>query len=77
MAERETGSVKWFSNPKGYGFIQRENGNDVFVHFNSIQGDGFKTLDEGQKVQFSVEDGDKGPQALNVEIVDWYKFVLT
>jgi CspA family cold shock protein len=60
------GTVKWFNEQKGYGFIQQENGPDVFVHFTAIQGEGFKTLTEGQKVEFDVVDGDKGPQAANV-----------
>jgi len=62
----EVGKVKWFSNAKGYGFIERESGEDVFVHFSALQGDGFKSLDEGQKVQFDVTQGEKGPQAANV-----------
>ena len=66
MAERETGTVKWFNNSKGYGFITRENGEDVFVHFQSIQGDGYKSLDEGQKVEFTVAQGQKGLQAQDV-----------
>ena len=61
-----TGKVKWFSNTKGYGFIEQESGEDVFVHFSAIQGEGFKTLEEGQKVQFDVTKGQKGPQAANV-----------
>lgn len=60
------GKVKWFNETKGYGFIEREDGNDVFVHFRAINGDGFKTLAEGQAVEFDVEDGQKGPQAVNV-----------
>ena len=60
------GRVKWFSNQKGYGFITTDTGNDVFVHHNSIQGDGFKTLDEDQEVEFDVEDTPKGHQAINV-----------
>jgi CspA family cold shock protein len=63
---KSTGTVKWFNEEKGFGFIQQENGPDVFVHFRSIQGDGFKTLAEGQKVEFEVEAGAKGPQATNV-----------
>lgn len=63
---RETGSVKWFSNEKGYGFIERGNGEDVFVHHSDILGDGFKTLDEGEDVEYEVEDADKGPKARNV-----------
>lgn len=62
----ETGTVKWFNSSKGYGFISREGGDDVFVHFKAIEGDGYKTLDEGEKVQFEVEDGPKGPQAAKV-----------
>lgn len=62
----EQGTVKWFNDEKGYGFISRESGDDVFVHFSAIQGDGFKTLEEGQKVSFDVEAGDRGPQAVNV-----------
>ncbi len=60
------GRVKWFNASKGYGFISREDGSDVFVHFSAIQGDGFKTLDEGQEVEFEITDGKKGPQASNV-----------
>ncbi|MBB1079677.1 cold-shock protein [Limosilactobacillus sp. STM2_1] len=62
----EQGTVKWFNDDKGYGFITRENGDDVFVHFSAIQGDGFKSLSEGQHVTFDVEDGERGPQAANV-----------
>ena len=66
-----TGNVKWFSNEKGYGFIQPDDGgNDVFVHFSSIQGQGYKTLDEGDKVEFEVGQGQKGPQAQNVTITE-------
>ena len=61
-----TGTVKWFNETKGFGFIEREDGPDVFVHFSSIQADGFKTLADGQKVEFTVTDGQKGPQAENV-----------
>lgn len=63
----ETGKVKWFNSEKGFGFIERENGDDVFVHFSAIGGDGFKTLEEGQAVSFEVEEGNRGPQAANVE----------
>ena len=66
MANTVTGTVKFFNEAKGFGFIQRENGPDVFVHFSAIQGAGFKTLAEGQKVQFTVGQGKKGPQAENV-----------
>jgi CspA family cold shock protein len=61
-----TGTVKWFSNQKGYGFITPESGNDVFVHHSEIQGDGYKSLEEGQKVEFEVADGPKGDQAKKV-----------
>ena len=60
------GTVKWFNSEKGFGFIEVEGGNDVFAHFSAIQGDGFKTLEEGQKVEFSVEEGPRGPQATNI-----------
>ena len=60
------GKVKWFNAEKGFGFIEREGGEDVFVHFSAIQGDGFKTLDEGQKVEFDIVEGPRGPQAANV-----------
>ncbi len=60
------GKVKWFSNQKGYGFITPENGKDVFVHFSAIQGDGYKSLDEGQEVEFDITNGPKGEQATNV-----------
>ena len=63
----ENGTVKWFNAEKGFGFISREDGSDVFVHFLAIQGDGFKTLEEGQAVTFDVEESDRGPQAANVE----------
>ncbi len=61
-----TGTVKWFNETKGFGFIQQEGGPDVFVHFSAIQGSGFRTLAEGQEVEFSVTEGKKGPQAENV-----------
>ena len=64
-----TGRVKWFDEKKGFGFIERQDGNDVFVHFRAISGDGYKTLAEGQEVQFDVEQGDKGPQATNVVLL--------
>jgi CspA family cold shock protein len=60
------GSVKWFNDQKGYGFVTQEDGTDIFVHFSAIQGEGFKTLHEGQEVEFDVTDGPKGPQASNV-----------
>ncbi|GAF11969.1 cold shock protein CspD [Bacillus sp. JCM 19046] len=62
----ETGTVKWFNAEKGFGFIEREGNDDVFVHFSAIQGEGFKTLEEGQTVSFDIEDGARGPQAANV-----------
>jgi len=64
-----TGTVKWFNETKGFGFIEQESGPDVFAHFSAIKGDGFKTLAEGQKVQFEVTDGQKGPQAENIVAV--------
>ncbi|EFI84471.1 cold-shock protein CspD [Listeria grayi] len=62
----QTGTVKWFNSEKGFGFIEVEGGDDVFVHFSAIQGDGFKTLDEGQSVEFEIVEGQRGPQAENV-----------
>ncbi|AHA29928.1 cold-shock protein [Exiguobacterium sp. Leaf187] len=62
----EQGKVKWFNAEKGFGFIERESGDDVFVHFSAIQSEGFKSLDEGQEVSFEVEEGQRGPQATNV-----------
>jgi CspA family cold shock protein len=67
MATREQGTVKWFSNQKGYGFIARENGEDVFVHFSAIGGNGYKTLAEGDRVEFTVEQGQKGLAAVDVQ----------
>ncbi len=61
-----TGKVKWFDNQKGFGFIEREDGQDVFVHFSAIQNEGFKSLEEGQEVEFELVEGDRGPQAANV-----------
>ena len=61
------GKVKWFNAEKGFGFIEREDGDDVFVHFSAIQGEGFKTLEEGQEVEFEIVEGNRGPQAANVE----------
>lgn len=65
----ENGTVKWFNAEKGFGFIEREGGDDVFVHFSAIKDEGFKTLDEGQAVTFDIEEGDRGPQAANVDKV--------
>ncbi|MFS0593976.1 cold-shock protein [Cytobacillus horneckiae] len=64
----EQGTVKWFNSDKGFGFIEREGGDDVFVHFSSIQSEGFKSLDEGQKVTFDIEQGQRGLQAANVKV---------
>jgi cold shock protein len=61
-----TGKVKWFNAEKGFGFIEREGGDDVFVHFSAIQSEGYKSLEEGQEVEFEIVDGDRGPQAANV-----------
>ena len=66
MANRETGTVKWFDNAKGYGFIQRPQGEDVFVHYRAIRGEGYRTLQEGQQVQFNIVQGQKGLQAEDV-----------
>jgi CspA family cold shock protein len=66
MSEREIGTVKWFNGSKGYGFIARENAEDVFVHYSAIRGDGYRNLEEGQRVEFSVEQGAKGLQAADV-----------
>ena len=71
MSERVMGTVKWFNGEKGFGFISREGGADVFVHFSAIQGDGFRNLQEGQKVEFAVEKGPKGLQAANVTVVSY------
>ena len=70
MAEREQGKVKWFSNSKGFGFIEREQGSDVFVHYSSIQSDGYRSLTEGQNVEFSLKEGDKGLHADEVVICE-------
>jgi len=67
METRETGSVKWFNGQKGYGFIARDTGDDVFVHYSAISGEGFRDLAEGERVEFSVEQGPKGPSAVNVQ----------
>ena len=69
MSEQTTGTVKWFNSSKGYGFISRENGDDVFVHFQSIISDGYKTLNENDKVEFVVTEGQKGPQASEVKVI--------
>lgn len=67
---RERGTVKWFNNSKGYGFIQRNSGGDVFVHYRAIRGDGYRTLEEGKEVEFTVTNGQKGLQAEDVVIVE-------
>lgn len=64
-----TGRVKWFNNSKGYGFIESEGGKDVFVHYSAIQGQGYRSLEEGQAVEFEVTQGQKGPQAANVRVI--------
>jgi CspA family cold shock protein len=69
MSERVTGTIKWFNAGKGYGFISRDGGEDVFVHHSAIQAEGYRTLMEGQRVQFDVEPGPKGPKAANVTIL--------
>ncbi|MGD8554663.1 MAG: cold-shock protein [Anaerolineales bacterium] len=69
MSERITGTVKWFNSGKGYGFIQVPEGNDVFVHYTAIQAEGFRTLEEGQEVEFTIVQGPKGPQAADVTLV--------
>jgi CspA family cold shock protein len=69
MIERETGTVKWFNSSKGYGFITRDSGGDVFVHYSSIQGVGFRNLEEGDRVEFEVGEGRKGPAAVDVRKV--------
>ena len=66
MTDKIQGTVKWFNGSKGYGFIEREDGDDVFVHFNAIVGEGYRNLEEGQRVEFSVVQGEKGPQAADV-----------
>lgn len=69
MAERETGVVKWFNSSKGYGFIARDTGSDVFVHYSAISGSGYRSLEEGQRVELTVTKGPKGPQAEDVRVV--------
>ncbi|MDY6934476.1 MAG: cold shock domain-containing protein [Spirochaetota bacterium] len=69
MAERETGTVKWFNTSKGYGFIVRDQGGDIFVHYSAISGEGFRSLEEGQRVEFTIGEGKKGPQALEVLVI--------
>ncbi len=69
MSEKEQGTVKWFNGSKGYGFIERAEGEDVFVHYNAIVGDGYRNLEEGQRVEFNVTQGQKGLQADNVVVI--------
>jgi cold shock protein len=69
MSEKEQGRVKWFNGSKGFGFIERDSGKDVFVHFSAILGDGFRNLEEGQLVEFTVTQGQKGPQAQDVTVI--------
>ncbi|MGD1996712.1 MAG: cold-shock protein [Anaerolineae bacterium] len=70
MSERETGTVKWFSDAKGYGFISRPTGEDVFVHYSAVEGVGFRSLREGQRVEFGVEETPKGLQAVHVKVLE-------
>ena len=69
MTERQTGKVKWFNSAKGYGFIERDEGSDVFVHYSAISGSGYRTLEEGQRVELTVTQGPKGPQAEDVVVL--------
>lgn len=69
MSDREIGTVKWFDAKKGYGFIANEQGQEVFVHYSSIEGDGYRALEEGQQVEFTIGEGKKGPQAQNVVVL--------
>ena len=71
MSERVTGTVKWFNGSKGFGFIEQEEGSDVFVHFSEIRGEGFRNLEEGQNVEFTVQQGQKGLQATDVSVIGW------
>jgi len=70
MSDRENGTVKWFNAKKGYGFISTESGEDVFVHYTSIRGDGYRALEDGQNVEFVITQGEKGPQAQDVVVVE-------
>jgi CspA family cold shock protein len=69
MAERETGTVKWFNPDKGFGFIVRDQGGDLFVHYSAISGSGYRVLEEGQRIEFTVAQGQKGPQAQDVSVL--------
>ena len=75
MSNRESGIVKWFNDAKGYGFIQRDHGGDVFVHYSAILGVGFRSLSEGQRVEFEIEEGIKGLQARNVNIINQIPYI--
>lgn len=70
MSDRETGTVKWFNNTKGYGFIERGNGNDLFAHYSSINQEGYRTLRKGQQVTYVIGDGEQGPQAFEIEVIE-------
>ncbi len=70
MSERQTGTVKWFNGTKGYGFIEQDSGGDIFVHYSAIVGEGYRNLEEGQRVEFNVSDGPKGPQAQDVVAIN-------
>ena len=70
MSDRQTGTVKWFNGTKGYGFIEQDSGGDIFVHYSAIVGDGYRNLEDGQRVEFTVTDGPKGPQAQDVVAIN-------
>ena len=70
MSDRQTGTVKWFNGTKGYGFIEQDSGGDIFVHFSAIVGEGYRNLEDGQRVEFSVTEGPKGPQAQDVVAIN-------
>jgi CspA family cold shock protein len=70
MSDRQTGTVKWFNGTKGYGFIEQDSGGDIFVHFSAIVGDGYRNLEDGQRVEFTVTEGPKGPQAQDVVAIN-------
>ena len=69
MSEKQTGTVKWFNDSKGFGFIQRDDGPDVFAHYTNVVGEGFRSLQEGQRVSFTIGEGKKGPRAENIEAI--------